>query len=192
MSRRNDTLSAGYFEEKYKSDDDPWRFRTSTYERDKYDRTLAALSKPKFDHGLEVGCSIGVLTSRLASRCQKLTAIDGSTTAIAAARATAPDNVQLHVGMLPQNFPDGRFDLIILSEVLYYFNESDLATVARQCSAALAPGGEILLCHWLGPTDYPLPGAKASALFGASVFRRVPVRKVFHDDVFLLERFSEH
>lgn len=191
MSRRIDTISAEYFEHKYKSDDDPWQFRTSAYEHDKYDRTLAALSKPMFDRGLEVGCSIGVLTSRLATRCRTLTAIDGSATAVAAARVLAPDNVSFQVGMLPQDFPDGQFDLIVLSEVLYYFSESDLNAVARRCCAALAPGGEILLCHWLGPTDYPLPGEMASAMFGAAILKRAPVRTLLRDDVFLLERFSE-
>lgn len=191
MSRHKDTLSADYFEDKYKSDNDPWQFRTSAYERDKYDRTLAALSRPVFDSGLEVGCSIGVLTSRLATRCHRLTAIDGSATAVAAARQIAATNVTFHVGMLPQDFPEGRFDLIVLSEALYYFSEADLNAVAQRCCAALAPGGEMLLCHWLGPTDYPLPGATASAFFGAAVVKRVPIRTILHDDVFLLERLSE-
>ena len=191
MSRHIDTLTADYFEGKYQSDADPWQFKTSPYEREKYDRTLDALSKPLFDRGLEVGCSIGILTSRLAKRCHTLMAIDGSKTAIATARATCPGNVHLRIGMLPQDFPSGQFDLILLSEVLYYFCATDLQIVANQCCQSLATGGEIVLCHWLGKTDYPLSGAEASASFAAAVLKRLPVRTVFHEDVYRLERFSE-
>jgi SAM-dependent methyltransferase len=190
VSRQVDTLPAGYFEDKYKSDIDPWRFRSSAYECAKYDHTLEALSKPLFDRGLEVGCSIGVLTKRLATRCRTLTAIDGSQTAVTAAKALSPDNVVFHVGMLPQDFPSGQYDLILLSEVLYYFSKADLEAVANQCRRALAPGGEIVLCHWLGQSDYPLSGSEASTLFGATIVTRVPVRRIFHDDVYRLERFS--
>lgn len=189
MTRKTDTLPPAYFEDTYKSDIDPWRFRTSTYEREKYAATIGALSRPLYKSALEVGCSIGVLTGLLAERCGSLLAIDASQTAITAARLTAPANVSFEVRHLPDQFPAGPFGLIVLSEVLYYFARDDLRRVADLCLDHLTPGGEILLCHWLGETDYPLSGVEASELFAAAVVSRMPGRSIVHDDVYRLERF---
>lgn len=191
MSRKTETIPPEYFEDKYRSDIDPWQFRSSDYEREKYQATMAALDRPRYSRGLEVGCSIGVFTGLLAPRCETLAAIDASATAIAAARVHAPPNVTLEVGMLPQDFPPGPFDLIVLSEVLYYFAEADLQRVAALCLDALAPGGDIIACHWLGETNYPLTGSDASDLFAAEVAVRLPIRVPLRDEVYRLERWSE-
>ena len=191
MSRKTETIPPEYFENKYQGDIDPWRFRSSDYEREKYQATIGALHKPRYARALEVGCSIGVLTALLAERCDAVIAIDASATAIAAARENAPDNVTFQVGTLPQDFPPGPFDLIMLSEVLYYFVEADLQRVAALCREALAPGGDIVACHWLGETNYPLTGRDASNLFAAEVAVRLPIRVPVRDNVYLLERWSE-
>jgi SAM-dependent methyltransferase len=191
MSRKTETIPPQYFEDKYRGDIDPWQFRSSDYEREKYQATIKALSKPRYARALEVGCSIGVLTGLLAPRCDTLIAIDASATAIAAAREHASGNVTFEVGTLPQDFPPGPFDLIVLSEVLYYFVAADLQRVAKLCLDALAPDGEIILCHWLGETNYPLTGTAASDLFAADVAVRLPTRVPFRDEVYRLERFSE-
>lgn len=191
MSRKTETIPPQYFEDKYQSDIDPWQFRSSAYEREKYQATIAALNRPRYARALEVGCSIGVLTQLLAPRCDALVAIDASATAIAAARETVPGNVTLQVATLPQDFPPGPYDLIVLSEVLYYFVEADLQRVAKLCREALAPGGDIIACHWLGETNYPLTGQAASDLFAAEVAVRLPVRASLRDDIYRLERFSQ-
>ena len=56
---------ASVFDKLYANSDDPWKFETSDYEREKYDATLAALPPGRFGNALEIGCSIGVLTARL-------------------------------------------------------------------------------------------------------------------------------
>ncbi len=190
MSRKTTTLSSDYFEDKYLTDIDPWNFRTSDYERQKYAATVAALGKQTYRSALEIGCSIGVLTGMLASRCLEITAIDPSATAIAAARQNGIANAVFITGSVPRDFPPGRFDLIVLSEVLYYFVASDLRHLAERCAEALSSDGEILLCHWLGETDYPLTGQEASELFACHIFSRLPVRTLVRDDVYRLERFS--
>ena len=191
MSRKTETIPSQYFEDKYQSDIDPWQFRSSAYEHEKYQATIAALSRPRYARALEVGCSIGVLTQLLAPRCDALVAIDASATAIAAARENAPGNVSYEIGTLPQDFPPGSFDLIVLSEVLYYFVEADLQRVAALCLDALAPGGDIIACHWLGDTNYPLTGQAASDLFAERVRVTLPVRASLRDEVYRLERFSQ-
>jgi 2-polyprenyl-3-methyl-5-hydroxy-6-metoxy-1,4-benzoquinol methylase len=190
MSRKTETIPPQYFEDKYQSDIDPWQFRSSEYEQEKYRSTIGALGKARYVHALEVGCSIGVLTRLLAPRCDHITAIDASATAIAAAKQSAIANVTFQVGMLPQDFPMGPFDLIVLSEVMYYFVEADLRHVATLCSEALSPGGDIVLCHWLGETDYPLTGQAASDMFAEAISFKLPVRTRFRNEVYRLERFS--
>jgi hypothetical protein len=75
MSRRQSSIPARYFDDLYAGERDPWEFETSAYEQAKYDATLAALPRPRYRRGLEIGCSIGVLTARLAGRCGSLVAI---------------------------------------------------------------------------------------------------------------------
>ena len=191
MSRKTGTIPPKYFEEKYQADIDPWQFRSSRYEREKYASTVQALGKPHYGSALEIGCSIGVLTRALAPRCGSLIAIDASATAIAAAKQSGPaSNVTFEVRVLPEDFPAGKFELIVLSEVLYYFSPSDLKRVAQQCLDALLPDGELLLCHWLGETDYPLSGAEASALMAEAIGGAMRLHSIVADDVYRLERFE--
>ena len=190
MTRRTETIAAGWFDALYRAEDDPWGFRTSDYEREKYAATLAALNRPRYPAALEIGCAIGVLTARLAMRCDALLAIDGSETALQAARRECAehDHVTFAEGMVPKDFPEGRYDLIVLSEVLYYLSPADLTVLAGQCCAALRPRGEMVLCHWLGETDYPLPGREASDLFAAAAIRRSLKRETVFEGAYRLER----
>ena len=66
---------------------------------------------------------------------------------------------------VPEQWPDGVFDLILLSEVVYYFSREDVGRLARRVRASLAPGGAVILAHWIGSTDYPLSGDEAVVLF---------------------------
>ena len=155
------------FDKLYARDPDPWRFHTSQYERDKYAATLAALPPGQFAAGFEVGCSIGVLTRLLARRCDALLAVDVSEAALAAARDSCAglghvDIRRLHV---PAEWPSATFDLIVLSEVLYFLGPEDLAATARLAAASLAPGGVALLVNWTGPTNSPCTGDEAAQRF---------------------------
>lgn len=190
MTRNRESLPASYFEDKYRHDIDPWTFRTSDYEKSKYAETIDALTRPIYHSALEVGCSIGVFTALLSPHCDYLLAIDVSTTAIAEAKRQNISNVSFEVKHLPSEFPPGLFDLIVLSEVLYYFRKDDLQEVARLSASGIAPAGEIILCHWLGETDYPLTGQQASDIFAEAIAVRLPVRSIVQDETFRLERFS--
>ena len=165
--RRTDTIAADYFDDLYRRDADPWRFGSSAYEAEKYKDTLALLSRDHYGAVLEVGCSIGVFTRMLAARSESVLAVDASDVALAAARSACADlpAVTLASCMVPTGFPDGRFDLIVLSEVLYYLTAADVARTASLCQEHLRPGGEMMLCHWLGETDYPLTGDEAAETF---------------------------
>jgi SAM-dependent methyltransferase len=162
------SLPADYFDALYAGDPDPWRFRTSDYERDKYADTVAALDGRRFEHAVEIGCSIGELTARLAPLCDDLLGVDIAQAALDAAAARNRETPQVHFQKLalPDERPDGVFDLIVLSEVLYYFGPEDLKRVAAWVQTALAPGGVVLMVHWLGETpDYPHTGDAAVEAF---------------------------
>jgi len=167
----NPSLPASYFEELYAADPDPWRFATSTYEREKYATTLKALPRPRYSRALEVGCSIGVLTHQLADRCDDLLSLDASEKALNSARERCGGKpaARFAVMTVPGDWPTGQFDLILLSEVVYYLAPDDVAQLARRVETSLEPGGDIALIHWTGPTNYPLSGDDATEIFLSEV-----------------------
>ena len=67
--RVTERVGPAFFDDLYAADPDPWDFETSPYEAAKYDATIAALEGRRFASGLEIGCSIGVLTDRLRAHC---------------------------------------------------------------------------------------------------------------------------
>ncbi len=144
------TLGPDYFDGVYRASTDPWQFASSPYEREKYAATLAALPRPHYARAFEIGCSIGVLTAQLALRCGHLLSVDVSETALDQARQRCADLPQVEIKKMqvPSEFPAGEFDLILVSEVGYYWSPPDLARAADQMLAALPPGGQLLLVHW--------------------------------------------
>ncbi|CAH0999426.1 Trans-aconitate 2-methyltransferase [Neolewinella maritima] len=167
-TKRHRTLTDAYFDTVYANSEDPWNFATSPYERKKYAASLAALPEARYASGLEIGCSIGVLTSLLAQRCDRLLAVDISEAALERARARLAGEV--HVSFrrmtLPEEFPDRHFDLVVLSEVGYYWSYGDLDRAIERIGRALNPGGTLLLVHYTPYVpDYPLTGDEVHEAF---------------------------
>jgi len=173
----NSSIDPTYFDRLYAANPDPWQFTTSAYEREKYDVTLAALPA-RCGSAFEIGCSIGVLTRRLAERCDTLLAVDVAEAALAAARRRCGDqaNVTIARMQVPREWPTARFDLILFSEVLYYLSSDDLMRTAALARESIVPGGQALLVHYTLPTDYPATGDHAADGFiAASGF--APIRQ---------------
>ncbi|MBJ6121704.1 class I SAM-dependent methyltransferase [Sphingomonas mollis] len=157
------SLDASYFDGIFASDDDPWSLASSPYEAAKFDATIAAIADSRYDRGLEIGCAHGVLTVRLAELCGTLLAIDISTHAVDLARrrcASLP-MVRIEQAAFPADVPADRFDLITLSEVVYYWSDADIAAAARAIVTIADPGCRLILVHWTGETDYPQSGDDA-------------------------------
>lgn len=146
---------------------DPWDFETSDYERNKRAATIAALEGARFGNGLEIGCATGVLTRELAPHCAQLLALDvsGRALQIARERFAAGGEVSYRRAEVPRDWPDGSFDLIVFSEVLYFLSAPEIAAVSRQACSALAADGLCLLVNWTGPNDLPVDGTEAVRLF---------------------------
>ena len=160
-------LGREYFEELYAESHDPWNFETSEYERDKYRRTLEVLGDRHFERALEAGASIGVFTEMLAGRCDELLAVDVSERAVAAARErlTGRGHVIVERRTLPEEMPSGPFDLIVASEILYYYTREEMLATLRAFERELARGGVLLAVHWRRETrTYPLQGDEVHEL----------------------------
>ena len=155
------TLPPTYFADMYAGAEDPWGFRSRWYEQRKRDVTLAALTRPRYRRAFEPGCSIGVLTAALADRCDEVVAADVDERAVTTARGSlAPlGNVRVERLSLPQEWPDGMFDLVVISEVAYYLAPAVIEQLLDRAVGALAPRGTLLACHWRHPVpDYPATG----------------------------------
>lgn len=167
---KRSSLPSSYFERLYAADPDPWQFETSAYEAQKYAATLAALPRPQYQSGFEIGGSIGVLTALLAPRCQSLLSID----LCAQAQQRAKDRcqhlpqVEFELMQIPHAYPERQFDLTLVSEVGYYWGWDDLPKAQQQIIDHLEPGGHLLLVHWTPQTrEYPLTGDEVHEAFWA-------------------------
>jgi predicted TPR repeat methyltransferase len=188
----SERLDREYFEELYAASPDPWNFETSDYEREKYAHTLGALGGRRFRRALEAGASIGVFTRMLADTCDELLAVDVSEKAVAAARERLEglDHVRVERRTLPEEMPGGPFDLIVASEVLYYFPREEMLAMLDGFERVLAPGGALLAVHWRRETrTYPLQGDEVHALLPAHT-GLVPTASVTEPD-YRLDLFED-
>jgi predicted TPR repeat methyltransferase len=188
----SERLDREYFEELYAASPDPWNFETSDYEREKYARTLGVLGGRRFRRALEAGASIGVFTRMLAGHCDELLAVDVSEKAVAAARERLAglDHVRVERRTLPEEMPGGPFDLIVASEVLYYFPREEMLAMLDGFERVLAPGGALLAVHWRRETrTYPLQGDEVHELLAAHT-GLVPTESVAEPD-YRLDLFED-
>jgi len=164
---RRERLDRDYFENLYARSTDPWGFETSEYERRKYKRTLESLGDRRFRRAFEAGSSIGVFTVMLAPRCDELLAVDTSQKAveIAGERLAEHPRVRVERRTLPEEMPAGPFDLIVASEVLYYWPQEVVLEALRRFEGILAPEGVLVAVHWRKETrTYPLQGDEVHEL----------------------------
>lgn len=155
------SLPPSYFDKLYSDDPDPWKFETSEYEANKYAATIAALPKVRYRSAFEIGGSIGVLTEKLAQRCDSLLSVDVSKLAQdrAIKRCEYLPQVRFEIMSVPEQYPAEIFDLTLVSEVGYYLGWQDLKKAQQLILQHLEPGGHLLLVHWtLYAKDYPLSG----------------------------------
>lgn len=156
------TLPARYFEGIYAASEDPWGFRDRWYEQRKRAIAVASLPHRRYARAFEAGCSIGLLTTTLADRCDRLLAADINESAVerAAREVACHPHVQVERRTLPTEWPGQEpFDLVVLSEVGYYLDAVDLPVLLDRAVGSLAPGGVLLACHWRHTVaDYPQSG----------------------------------
>ena len=156
-----------YFDQLYETSEDPWNYHDSDYERAKYDATLQALPRPHYTSGIEVGCSVGILSGKLAPLCKDFLAVDLSEQAIKLARDNNPD-LPAYIFqrcVIPLQWPSKPYDLIVLSEILYYLKPDELQELAQHIARDCMAHGHCLIVYWHGKTDTQFSGEAAATYF---------------------------
>jgi len=167
-------LPDGYFDALYAASADPWELGSRWYERRKYAITVALLPDERYRHAFEPGCSIGVLTEQLSTRCDHVTAVDVAESALAHADARLRQSGRREaVTLMNRSFdmpwPAEDFDLIVISEMAYYFDAATLRTILERELPRLHCDVTLVAAHWRHPvSDYPLSGDAANAVIGAT------------------------
>jgi protein-L-isoaspartate O-methyltransferase len=168
-------VSQAAFEAKYRDSSDPWQFAASPYEQRRYATTLRSLTRAHYSRAFEPGCSVGVLTAALARRCDTLLACDIAPTAVRLARQRCAEfpNVRIDRANLARSKPQGPFDLIVFSELGYYFSAATLARIIRTLAMQMAQGGEFVAVHWRGESeDHVLHGDEVHAILRETLDKR--------------------
>lgn len=155
MATMRKVIDIDGFEALFASDPDPWCYAHSSFERYKRAVLLRACGPRCYGRGLELGCANGETTAVLGERCLRLTAADGSPTALDVARRRnrGNDRIAFRQAVLPEEMPPGRFDLVVVSELLYYLPPEALRCCLLKLEHTVAPGGRIVLLHHIVPFD---------------------------------------
>ena len=181
------SMDRSYFDDIYRDTPDPWGFESRWYEARKYALTMASLPERRYRSAFEPGCSVGVLTRLLGERCDRLLSTDIVTSMVERARGRCIDlpGVRVEEGTIPDNWPPGPFDLVVLSEIAYDFDQPALEGLLSDMTRTTQPGATIVGVHWRGQTNYPLTGDEAHEVINARPeFERI-IRHV--ESAFLLE-----
>jgi SAM-dependent methyltransferase len=182
-----------YFDGLYSASEDPWLLRDRWYERRKRALTLAALPDERYGSAFEPGCANGELTVELATRCDRVLAADLNADAVAltARRVAHLETVRVEQRAVPDDWPDGAFDLLVVSELAYYLSEVQLARMCEQIVASLAPGGCVLACHWRRPIDgWPHSGDHVHTRLREQL--KLPHLSNYQDDDMVLDVWSSN
>ena len=185
------SVATPYFDQLFAGNDDPWAFRQRWYEQRKRALTLAVLTRPRYASIFEPGCANGELSAELATRCERLLCCDTASAAVqlAEARLTAFAHAHVEQRRLPQEWPAGQFELIVLSELCYYLDANDLNRLIDHALAALTDNGQLLACHWRPPIDgCPQTAEQVHALLQHRL--GMPALVQHHDKDFLLDLWS--
>jgi SAM-dependent methyltransferase len=146
---RRGAVSLAGFEEKFGTDPDPWNTWSAHYEAVKRDALAHMIGPGRYGRALELAAGNGSNTLMVASKALRLTVTEGTSAGAhlveKAVRGRARVRVVRHD--LAERLPGHAFDLIVISEVLYYLAPGPFLTLAREVERTLMPGGRLVLLH---------------------------------------------
>lgn len=195
--RAPDSVGRWTFEDIFRRHDNPWGFETSWYEQRKRAVLIAALERARYAQVLELGCATGALTIDLAARADSVLGVDVSAVALEraghrAAAALAGGEMRFDQLTLPGEWPVGRFDLVVLSELGYYWSRADLDIARARIAQSLTADGHLVACHWRHPIpDAPLTGDEVHAVLDSDPAWTRSVRHLERDFVLDVYRRGE-
>jgi SAM-dependent methyltransferase len=153
-----------HFDQLFRSNQDPWGYESVWSEKRRHSLILAMLDLPVYSRAFEPGCANGVFTWLLAARADEVVSWDGSSEAVRLAREKSKDlaNVSIQHRCVPDDWPSGKFDLVVLSDFLYYLSEEDIVIVANKAVESMSGGGFLVACNWIEVAhDFLTPGGAA-------------------------------
>ena len=149
-----------FFEDLWKQGD-PWEFKTSIFERDKYARQFAILQGRRYARALEIGCGNGCFTRVLSGIADRTVALDISPTAIAQARRATAGLGAIDfraANIMDYNLQsEGPWNLVVMSETICYlgwlYSLFDVAWLASELLSATCAGGRLLMANTCGGVE---------------------------------------
>ena len=139
-------------DEPFRKSVDPWDYENSPIVHDLFTRETDLLDSTRngalFRKALEIGCAEGCFTELLADRCESLTVLELSPTALERARTRRlwPTHVHFSSFDLRRDSIPGHFDLVVVAGVLEYFSRRrTFFAVREKLVAATTPGGHLLI-----------------------------------------------
>lgn len=179
------------FDALYRDAADPWRTRTRWYEKRKRSLLLAALPAERYGRVYEAGCGTGHISVELADRCDALLASDGSTAALAVASGllAGRPNATVARHALPADWPRRPFDLIVLSEILYFLDADACLATADAARRSAGDSGTVVACDWRAEIDgHGHSGEAVHRRFGGAL--DLPQLFEYVDEDFILTGWS--
>ena len=179
------------FDALYRGSSDPWMTETRWYERRKRALMLACLPHERYGSAYEPGCGNGILTQALAARCDEVLASDGSDLAVAAARRrlAAIGHVVVERHVLPDDWPSRIFDLVILSELVYFLDAAAIEETGRLARGSLSDIGVAMACDWRAPiAGYGHSGDEAHRRLADAI--ALPLAFEYRDADFIVSAWS--
>ena len=163
---QSDAVPASHFDALFTKAPDPWGYDHEPYEADRFRRTVNALDGRFYVDALEMGCANGALTAQLAPHCAQLIAIDASARALELAkqRLARFQNVRFAKAALPDDLPNGTFDLIVASDFLYYLGFEGVVTLMRHVDECATADCRLVMANYLGRTECALNGEMAAEI----------------------------
>ena len=152
-----------HFDALHRDGEEPWAFSERGVETLRHERVAALVRALLPDggapHVLELGCSLGLMTERLAALPATLVAMDLSPTAVRRARARvraemSPAFVAGSATALPVT--PRAFDVVVASDGLHSWQlgEAERAAALREIHGALVPGGHAVLTEHMRPERF--------------------------------------
>lgn len=114
----------------------------------------------------DLGAGDGTLTGVLLGAVDRIVAVDEDATALRwAERVVGRLNVVRSDALRFLELYENSFELIMMSHLLYYFQEAQWSMILDAAGRKLAPGGSLIVCLWSANCD------------AADIFRKISLRR---------------
>jgi SAM-dependent methyltransferase len=150
-------LTQSRYAQDYAAHADPWGYEVTPINFERFQAAIELLDGVRngacFERAWEIGCSEGIMTTRPAQICKRLSAVDFVPVALERARLRCHglNNIFFSRWDLNIDPAPGLFDLIVIMDVLGSFTRpGDVRRACEKVVSALAPGGYLLYGDFLG------------------------------------------